>query len=353
MAENKYIVSSSPHLKAVDTTSKIMWNVVLALLPAWIFGIVYFGPRALWLTIIAIIAAVATEAAIQAIRKVPITVGDGSAVITGMLLAFNVPPGVPWWIVVVGSVIAIGIGKQVFGGLGNNPLNPALVGRAFVMASWPVSMTTDWIAPKGGSLSGAFGLDAVTGATPLTVLKLSRDKFLDPDSTERMIAEAQKAVDLVYNAWPNIMLGKVGGCIGEISAIAILIGGLYLIIRGFSDWRTPISYIGGVALLGWLFGGIGGIATGHVLFQIFSGGLFLGAFFMATDMVTTPITKKGRWIFGIGCAVLTVFIRRWGGYPEGVSYSILLMNIFTPIIDRHTRPRVFGTQRGKKGGESE
>jgi len=349
LAENKYIVSSSPHLKAKYTTPTIMWNVVFALLPAWIFGIIYFGPRALWLTIIAIVTAALTEAVIQRIRKVPVTITDGSAVITGMLLAFNVPPGVPWWLVVVGSVIGIAIGKQVFGGLGYNPLNPALVGRAFVMASWPVAMTTKWIGPKGGSLSGAVGLDAVTGATPLTVLKLSRTTILNPESAQDAIEQAKQSIQLVYDAWPNLMFGKVGGCIGEVSAIALLIGGLYLIIRGFSDWRTPLSYIGGVALLGWLFGGVSGIATGHVLFQIFSGGLFLGAFFMATDMVTTPITKKGRWIFGIGCAVLTVFIRRWGGYPEGVSYSILLMNIFTPIIDRHTRPRVFGTGKSKGG----
>lgn len=330
-----------------------MWNVVLALLPAWAFGVYVYGSRALWLTLIAIATAALTEAAIQKIRRMPVTITDGSAVITGMLLAFNVPPGVPWWIVAVGSFVAIAIGKQVFGGLGYNPLNPALVGRAFVMASWPVAMTTEWIAPRGGSLSGATGMDAVTGATPLTVLKLSRDKILDPEASQEVIRQAQKAVELVYDAWPQMALGKIGGCIGEVSAIAILIGGLYLIIRGFADWRTPLTYIGGVALLGWLFGGVQGIANGHVLFQIFSGGLFLGAFFMATDMVTTPITKKGRWIFGLGCAVLTVFIRRWGGYPEGVSYSILLMNIFTPIIDRHTRPRVFGTKLDKKGGESE
>jgi len=352
LTDTKFIVSSSPHLQAKHTTSNIMWNVVLALLPAWIFGIYVFGGRALWLTIIAIATAALTEAAIQKVRKVPVTITDGSAVITGMLLAFNVPPGVPWWIVAIGSIVAIAIGKQVFGGLGYNPLNPALVGRAFVMASWPVAMTTEWIAPRGGSLSGAVGMDAVTGATPLTVLKLSRDKILNPETADNLVAEAQKAVELVYNAWPEMAIGRIGGCIGEVSAILILLGGLYLILRGFADWRTPISYIAGVALLGWLFGGVSGIGTGHVLFQIFSGGLFLGAFFMATDMVTTPITKSGRWIFGIGCAVLTIFIRRWGGYPEGVSYSILLMNIFTPIIDRHTRPRVFGTSKKKKGIDS-
>lgn len=348
MPENKLIVSSSPHLMAKHTTTKIMWNVVLALLPAWAFGVYYFGPRALWLTLVGIAAAMATEAAIQAVRRLPITVTDGSAVITGMLVAFNVPPGVPWWMVVIGSAIGIAIGKQAFGGLGYNPLNPALVGRAFLMASWPVQMTTAWIAPRGGSLSGAVGLDAVTSATPLTVLKLSRSTILDTSALPEKVEQAKQAVEAVYNAWPNLMFGNIGGVIGETCAIAILIGGLYLIIRGFADWRIPLSFVVGVALLGWVFGGVKGLFTGHVLFQIFSGGLFLGAFFMATDMVTTPITKKGRWIFGIGCAVLTVFIRRWGGYPEGVSYSILIMNIFAPVIDRHTRPRVFGSSK-KKG----
>ena len=329
-------------------TPAIMWNVVLALLPAWIVGIYYFGPRAIWLTLIGIVAAAATEAIIQKIRKVPVTAMDGSAVITGMLVAFNVPPGVPWWMVVIGSAVGIAIGKQVFGGLGHNPLNPALVGRAFLMASWPVQMTTEWILPRGGSLSGATGLDAVTGATPLTVLKLARSTILDPASSIEQVESATASVQAIYAAWPQQLIGNIGGCIGEISAIAILLGGIYLIIRGFCDWRTPITYIAGVALLGWIFGGESGFFTGHALFQIFTGGLFLGAFFMATDMVTTPITKKGRWIFGIGCAVLTVFIRRWGGYPEGVSYSILIMNIFTPIIDRHTKPRIFGT---KKAGQ--
>ncbi|MCK5832228.1 RnfABCDGE type electron transport complex subunit D [bacterium] len=349
MSENKFIVSSSPHLRSGVNTSSIMWNVVIALLPAWVVGIYYYGPRAIWLTLLSIIAAVITEFAIQAIRKVPFSALDGSAVITGMLLAFNVPPGVPWWMVIIGSVVGVAIGKQAFGGLGHNPLNPALVGRAFLMASWPVHMTTDWILPRGGSLSGAIGVDAVTSATPLTVLKLARNAILDPASSSEQIEAARTSIEAIYSSWPQMMIGNIGGCIGEISALAILLGGIFLIVRGFCDWRTPITYIAGVALLGWIFGGTQGFFTGNMLFQIFSGGLFLGAFFMATDMVTTPITKKGRWIFGLGCAVLTVFIRRWGGYPEGVSYSILIMNIFTPIIDRHTRPRIFGHSAKKAG----
>jgi len=347
LSDNKLIVSQSPHITSGAGTPSIMWNVVLALVPAWIMGIYFYGPRAIWLTLISIITAVATESAIQGIRKVRVTAMDGSAVITGMLLAFNVPPGVPWWMVVVGSAFGVAIGKQAFGGLGHNPLNPALVGRAFLMASWPVHMTTAWLTPRGGSLSGAVGLDAVTSATPLTVLKLARTTILDTEAlSPEKISAAREAVEAIYNAWPQIAIGNIGGCIGEVSAVVILLGGIYLIIRGFCDWRTPITYIGGVALFGWIFGGVDGLCSGHILFQIFSGGLFLGAFFMATDMVTTPITKKGRWIFGLGCAFLTIFIRRWGGYPEGVSYSILIMNIFTPIIDRHTRPRVFGVTKG-------
>jgi electron transport complex protein RnfD len=265
-------------------------------------------------------------------------------------LAFNVPPGVPWWMVVVGSFIAIAIAKQVFGGLGFNPMNPALVGRAFLMASWPVAMTTAWLAPRGGTLSGAVGLDVLTSATPLNVLKLSRKIILDPLGAPDKIAQAKQAVAAVYHAWPNMMWGNIGGVIGETSAIAILIGGLYLIIRGFADWRIPTAYIGAVAFFGWIFGGVSGLFTGNVLFQIFGGGVFLGAFFMATDMVTSPITKPGRWIFGLGGGFIAVIIRRWGGYPEGVCYSILLMNLLVPIIDRYTMPKIFGAV--KKGGES-
>jgi len=214
-----------------------------------------------------------------------------------------------------------------------------------------VQMTTSWITPMKGTLSGASGLDALTSATPLSVIKLSRTTILDPEAAPEKIEEARQAVEAVYNAWPNALLGNIGGVIGEACALALIVGGLYLIIRGFASWRIPLSYIGGVAVLGWIFGGVQGFFTGHIPFQLFTGGLMLGAFFMATDMVTTPITKKGRWIFGIGCAVLTVFIRRWGGYPEGVSYSILIMNIFTPIIDRHTRPKKFGFKKDKGGEE--
>ena len=317
MDENKkFTVSISPHIRDSVSIPKIMYSVIGALIPAWIAGIYFFGPRAAWLTLLSIAAAVGTEWIIQKLRKISITVGDGSAILTGMLLAFNLPPGVSWWIPVVGSAFAIGIGKQVFGGLGYNPMNPALLGRAFLLASWPVQMTTKWLAPRGGTLSG---IDGVSSATPLTLLK-----------------EAHQVPDLLSSSYVDLFWGRVGGCLGETSAIMLLIGAAYLIYKGYVDWRIPSGYIGVVILLTGLFGGA------PPLFHVLAGGLILGAFFMATDMVTSPITPKGKWIFGIGCGLLTVLIRRVGGYPEGVSYSILLMNLTVPLIDRFTRPKVFG-----------
>jgi len=320
MDENKKLtVSISPHIRDSVSIPKIMYSVIGALCPAWIAGIYFFGPRAAWLTVLSIAAAVLTEWIIQKLRKMPISVGDGSAILTGMLLAFNLPPGVSWWIPVVGSAFAIGIGKQVFGGLGYTPMNPALLGRAFLLASWPVQMTTKWLVPRGGTLSG---IDGVSSSTPLTLLK-----------------EAHKATDLLSrlpSSYADLFWGRVGGCLGETSAIMLLIGAAYLIYKGYVDWRIPSGYIGTVIVLTGLFGG------GPPLFHVFAGGLILGAFFMATDMVTSPITPVGKWIFGIGCGILTVLIRRVGGYPEGVSYSILLMNLTVPIIDRFTRPKVFG-----------
>lgn len=345
MADNpKLIVTPAPHLKGRYSIPKIMYAVVLALIPELVFATYLFGPRALILTLIAVVSAAATEAAIQAIRKTPITALDGSAIITGMLLAFNLPPGVPYWMPVVGAFVGIAIGKQAFGGLGYNPLNPALIGRAFLMASWPVQMTTLWIPPKGGTLSG---VAAVTTATPLNAFKLAAKVVHDPASGAEKISQAHQTIEGLYSGWQNMFWGKIGGCIGETSAALIILTGLILIIVRIVDWRIPVSYIGTVALLGWMLGGETGLFNGNVAFQLFTGGLMLGAFFMATDMVTSPITAKGRWIFGIGAGVLTVLIRRFGGYPEGVSYSILLMNITVPLIDRWTKPRTFGEVKKK------
>ncbi|HOO12066.1 MAG TPA: RnfABCDGE type electron transport complex subunit D [Bacillota bacterium] len=307
MGNGNLVVSSSPHIRSEETVQRIMLDVIIALLPAAAASVYFFGMGTLVIMLTGILAAVATEAAIQKIRNKPVTINDGSAVITGLLLALTLPPALPLWMVAVGAVVAIGIGKQVYGGLGCNPFNPALVGRAFLIVSFPVHMTT-WISP----------LDGVTSATPLGMMKMEGIK------TDYM----------------ELFLGNVGGSLGETSALLLILGGAYLIYRGVIDWRIPVSYLGTVAVLT--------MVLGHdPLFHLLAGGLMLGAFFMATDMVTTPLTRLGRIIFGIGAGVLVVIIRLYGGYPEGVLFSILLMNIFTPIIDKFIRPRIYGEVKAK------
>ncbi len=356
--KGKFYVSASPHLHENVDIKKVMWSVVIALIPALIAAYLLFGIKAIWLTALGIVSAVATEAIIQYAMKKPITISDGSAVITGMLLAYNLPPNVSWWIPVVGGAFAIAIGKQVFGGLGFNPLNPALLARAFLVASWPTQMTAGWLPTRFGSISGLSKRiitggneqlqNLITSATPLNVAKTVKETILtspDPSvvNTARTIFQKLSSFDTIS----NLFWGNIGGCIGEVSAVALLLGAAFLAYRHFIGWRVPISYIGTVAILGWIFGGVDGLFTGPILFHIFSGGLILGAFFMATDMVTSPVTKKGRLIFGIGCGVITIIIRLVGGYPEGVSYSILLMNIAVPLIDRYTTPKTFGFVKKK------
>ncbi len=342
----RLIVSASPHIREDVSVQKIMYGVVIALVPAIVGSVYFYGYRALYLTVLAVVAALVTEAIIQKARGVPVAIRDGSALVTGILLAFNLPPGVPWWIPVIGSIFAIAIGKQVFGGLGYNPLNPALVGRAFLLASWPVHMTTTWLPARGGTLSGTalHGIDAVTQATPLAVLKKVSEIIADPSSTTHQVVQAREALADLGSADTivNLFIGRVGGCIGETSVLLLLVGAVYLMYRHWIDVRIPASYLLTVAVLAWVFGGPSGFFTGNALFHVLSGGLILGAFFMATDMVTSPVTPRGVIIFGVGCGVLTTIIRLIGGYPEGVSYSILLMNVATPLIDRHTRPKKFG-----------
>lgn len=340
--ENKFFVSSSPHIADKDSIPKIMYGVVISLIPATIGSIYYFGVRAGWVILLAIISAVVTEAGLQKLMKKPIAVKDGSAIVTGILLAFNVPAEVPWWIPVIGSAFAIAIGKVPFGGLGYNPLNPALLGRAFLLASWPTHMTIFKTPPRGESLSG---IDLITSATPLNVFKQQKDVIAslsdDPMMTEK-VKTAHEAISQLYDSYGNLFWGKIGGCIGETSVFLLLIGAVYLIYKRYIGLRIPLSYIGTVAVLTWLFGGTEGLFTGDPLFHVLAGGLMLGAFYMATDMVTSPVTSSGRYIFGIGCGAITVLIRLVGGYPEGVSYSILLMNLTVPLIDRYTKPKTFG-----------
>lgn len=341
--ETKFFVSSSPHVTDNESIPKIMYGVVLSLIPATIGAIYFFGIKAAWVIFIAIVFAVATEAIIQKMMKKPVTVKDGSAIVTAILLAFNLPAEVPWWIPAIGAIFAIAIGKIPFGGLGYNPMNPALLGRAFLLASWPTRITIFKTVPRDGIISG---IDAISSATPLNIFKQAKDAIASQTNLPGDLSP-NLAISQLYDSYSNLFLGKVGGCLGETSALLLLIGAIYLIYKRYISLRIPISYIATVAVLAWIFGGTEGFFTGDPIFHVLAGGLILGAFFMATDMVTSPVTPKGRILFGVGCGILTIVIRLVGGYPEGVSYSILLMNLTVPLIDRYTKPKVFGEVKKK------
>ncbi|MCK4994845.1 MAG: RnfABCDGE type electron transport complex subunit D [Candidatus Omnitrophica bacterium] len=317
-------VTSSPHIRTSETTAKIMWMVSLCLLPSGLVSVRVFGIHALWVMLAAIVSAALTEWACCFIAKKEQTLSDGSAVLTGLLLAYNLPPEAPLWMVCIGSFVAIVFGKMVFGGLGFNIFNPALIGRVFLMASFPVLMTK-WQVPAG--------IDVVSAPTPLAVLK---DQFAG--------SNVFSSADIINYSTRDLLLGIRGGCIGEACVLALLIAAAFLLYKKYISWHTPVGFIGTVALLTWAFGGKT-LFRGDIIVPVLSGGLILGAFFMATDYVTGPITKKGKLIFGIGCGLITTVIRLWGGYPEGVSYSILLMNTVTPLIDRFVKPRRFGEKR--------
>ena len=306
----KLTLSSSPHIQTNENVTTVMRDVIIALLPATIAAIYYFRFGAIVNILVAVLGAVAAEYLIQKLMKKPITIKDYSAAVTGLLLAFNVPSTLPWWMTLIGSVFAIAVVKQLFGGLGHNFMNPALAARAVLLASWPVEMTS-WVTT---------GADAVATATPLAVIKG---------------AEAGATSASMF----DLLIGNVGGCIGETSAILLIIGGIYLIYRGVITYVIPTYYIGTVAVLTFIFSGFN---ISMISYNILAGGLILGAFFMATDYTTSPVSKKGQIIYAIGCGLLTAVIRYYGGYPEGVSYSILLMNVATPLIDKYISPRVFG-----------
>ncbi|WP_313340497.1 RnfABCDGE type electron transport complex subunit D [Sedimentibacter sp.] len=312
--ENRLIASSSPHVRDAESTQSLMLDVIIALLPALVASIFYFGFNSMILVISAVVSAVVTEYACQKIMKRPITVTDLSAVVTGILLAFNLPSNAPWWVAVIGSAFAIAIVKQIFGGIGFNFMNPALAGRAFLVASWNPYLTGGFVDPV---------TDAVASATPLAIIKGSASGQLP-------------------SIW-NMLLGGIPGVLGETSAILIILGGIYLIYRGTIKWIIPVVYIGTVAVIALLTDG-----SSLVAYHLFGGGLMLGAFFMATDYATSPITDKGKVIYAIGAGVLTMLIRKIGGYPEGVSYSILLMNIITPMLNKYAVPKVFGVAGGAK-----
>lgn len=312
-------VSGSPHVQSKETTKSIMWNVVIALLPALLVGIYYFGFRVLSLTLVSVAACLLFEWLIQKfLIKGKETISDGSAVITGMLLAFNLPSDVPSYIVVIGAFVAIAVGKMTFGGLGKNPFNPALVGRVFLFLSFPTDVAkSEWPTPQ--PLFGSPLTDALTGPTPLAFLGANNPEGLDA---------------------LQLFLGSTGGSFGEVAAIAILLGGIYLLIRKVITWHIPVSFIVSAGLFAgilWLCG-----ITVNPVYHLLAGGLMLGAVFMATDMVTSPITKTGQIIFGVGCGLLTILFRCFGPMPEGVSFAILIMNALTPLINKMCKPKRFG-----------
>ena len=308
---SNFAVTSSPHLRDKATSQRIMQEVCLALAPAGIAGIILYGFNAALLIAVCVATCVLSEFVWQKATRQPVTISDWSTVVTGLLLAYNLPATAPWWIAVIGSVIAIVLVKQMFGGIGSNFMNPALTARAILFISWSGIMGA---YPMANAFQ--FTADAVTGATPLSTLNTG--------STEGI-----KLLDL--------LLGNQGGVLGETCAIAIILGGVYLLIRGIADWRIPVSFIGTVFVCYLIKDG-----AEMALYQLLAGGLLLGAFFMATDYATSPITAKGRVIFGIGCGFFLFIIRAFANYPEGCSFAILFMNVAAPAIDRFTMPRPFG-----------
>jgi len=335
-------VSGSPHVHSGESVKKIMWAVVIALLPAFMVSIYYFGMPVLLIALVAIGSCLVFEYLIQRfLLKEDSSISDGSAVITGLLLAFNVPANLPLWIVVIGSLVAIGIAKMSFGGLGKNLFNPALVGRVFMLISFPVPMTT-WPAPKPLWQIGALA-DVVTGPTPLGVLK---EGVKNGENVSQIMNSSIDYVNsshtvIFSSPFPDsiqMLFGQMGGSFGEVSAIAILIGAIFLLFRKVITWHIPVSFILSAFVFASIFWFINPTTYANPLFHIITGGLLLGACFMATDMVTSPTSPWGMVIFGTGCGLLTMIIRMFGAYPEGVSFAILIMNAFVPLINKGFKP---------------
>ena len=322
----KLTISPSPHIQGDESTSRIMLDVIIALIPAFIISLLFFGLGALKVTLVAALSCLLFEYLIQKyILKMPLSITDNSALLTGILLAFNLPSGYPVWMTILGSLIAIGVAKMSFGGLGQNPFNPALVGRVFLLISFPVA-TTQWEVPN--FLNS--GIDATTGATILGVLK---------ESVSRGIPVSQILHNYNLN---DLFLGEMGGSLGEISALGLIIGGAYLLYRKVITWHIPFSFIGTFLALTSVFWLINPDKFAPPHLHLVTGGVLLGAIFMATDMVTSPMSFKGQLLFGFGCGLLTVLIRLFGSYPEGVSFAILIMNALVPLIDKLIKPTRFG-----------
>lgn len=309
---SKLEIARSPHVHSRWSTQQAMWLVVIALIPSVISAVLFFGLYQLIIIAVSVGFCVATEAAIKAIRKQQITIDDGSVVITGLLLALILPPNFSLVSTAIGAIVSVGIGKEVFGGLGFNIFNPALVGRAFLQAAFPVPITT-WVKPN-------FNADAISSATPLSAMKF----------------------DNKFEAINNLFIGNIGGSLGETSAIAILIGGLFLLVTGVINYRVPLAMILSAIIFGGIFWIVDSSLYPNPAFHIFAGGFLFGAVFMATDWVTSPLFSKGMWIYGTSISLMIIIIRLFGGLPEGVMYSILLMNAFVPLINKYTKPQIFG-----------
>ena len=354
--EDLLMVPAAPYIRSGESIPKIMWSVVIALTPAAAYSVYLFRLHAFMLIAVSVCSALIAEAVIQKILRKRITVLDGSAAVTGLLLAMNLPPLAPWWLAVFGSFFAIIIVKQLFGGLGSNIFNPALAARAFLMVSWPVHMTADWhhhggISALSSVLKAASGsppavFDALTQATPLSLLKegpriMAENNIALSRLYEKVLSPAMLKSQLFWNS---------GGCIGETSALLLLAGAAFLFIRKIITWHVPVSFVGTVALASGAFYFYRGFTDPHLMVtvHILSGGLLLGAFFMATDTATSPVSAQGMILFGIGCGIITFVIRIWGGYPEGVCYAILIMNALVPLIDRLTKPKIFGAVKKVK-----
>jgi electron transport complex protein RnfD len=325
---NLFVVSPSPHVHSGESTSRLMINVVLAMVPALAVTLFYFGLGALIVTLVSVVSCLLFEYLLQKyLLKVKPTITDGSALVTGLLLAFNLPSNLPWWIVIIGALVSIGVGKISFGGLGTNPFNPALVGRVFLLISFPVQMTS-WPLPIASRLAYT---DAITGATPLAIVKEGLGK-----------GELMSSISSQIPSHMELFMGSMSGSLGEIAAFALLIGMLWMLFTKVITWHIPISIFATVGIFTGILWLINPEANADPIFHLLTGGVMLGAIFMATDYVTSPMHPKGMWVFGIGIGVITVVIRVWGAYPEGISFAILIMNAFVPLINRYMKPSRFG-----------
>lgn len=332
MMDNKrLVVSGSPHIHSTDSVNRRMWGVVIALMPAVAYSVYLFGLGALVVLLISVLGCVITEYLMQRyMLGGKTTITNGSAVITGLLLAMNLPSNLPIWIILIGCVVAIGLGKYAFGGLGQNIFNPAILGRVFLLISFPQQMTS-WPLPL---VNRGEYLDATTGATYLSQMKMEAMSTVDSSTG----ASAVNEIATESLTWIDALIGNMGGSLGEMSAIALIIGGVFMLLRGIISWHIPVSIIGTVMLFAW------GAGVDPVM-SVLSGGVMLGAIFMATDYVTSPMTRRGMVMYGIMIGIITMIIRLWGAYPEGVSFAILIMNGFTPLINKFVRPRKFGERR--------